>query len=334
MQIRVDTMIKKTLLLSMALLCFTVLLAQGDDKQAVDTYRKAKKDALPLIEEGTRARNKALLDSITLDIGESQEGSFEFHLVTYMNSAEKLRDAYHLQQAMALSPEDPDLIGEAIEYYGMIGDEASIEKMTTKLRKYGLYQLQDRYYKDFNSLMHNQDILFTNGESDTRPILMNRSASNLEYEIIRIAWLSDPLYLLELRSRGVMCPEVYTTPSEFIRSVFGANAYRRVLLSPTLNPELLSKFSDELMADGLGLAIGDHLPHDLKEDYEQIKSSLIDRETIRTSRIGLNYVPLLRAARLSFIEEGELSKADEIAGLLREILRTNGLDDLEEKILE
>lgn len=327
-------MIKKTLLLSIASLCFTMIFAQSDDKQAVDAYRKAKKDALPLIEEGTRARNEVLLDSITFDLGQSQELGFDFHLVTYMNSKEKLRDAYHLQQAMALSPEDPDLVGEAIEYYGMIADEASIKKMTSKLRKIGLYQLHDRYYSDFNSLMHKYDILFTNGESDTRPLLMNRSDSGLEYEIIRIAWLSDPLYLLDLRSRGVICPDVYTTPSEFIRQVTQANGYRRVLLSPTLNSELLSKFNDELIAVGLGFALGNDLPSNLGSDYQQIKSSLLDSENIKTSRIGLNYVPLLRAARLSFLEGDEQSQAEEIADFIREILHTNGLGHLEENILK
>ena len=228
----------KTLLLFVAFLSVISLKGQSDERQAVDSYKKAKKSHLPLSDEGMRARNKLALDSIAFDLETRQAGSFEYHLIAYMNSSEKIKDTYHLQQAMALAPENPDLIGEAIEYYGMIRDEASLEKMTTKLRKYGLYRKFDRYYKDFNLLMKSDDILFTNGETDTRPLLMNRSESDADYEIIRITWLSDPAYINGLKSRGINCPTAYASPSDFIRQVSELNQNRSVLMSPTLNPEL------------------------------------------------------------------------------------------------
>lgn len=302
-------------------------LAQDDNAQRpVDQYQDTRLEGLPRLDEGTRNRKQTELDTIASDLERNAEGSFDQHLVSYMNSDEKVKDAYHLQQAMALRPEDKILIGEAIEFYGMTDDRASVGKMAEKLRTYGLYRKHARYYADMEELLGPDDILFTNGEQDTRPLLMQRSHSQSDYEIVRIGWLSDPLYRDELRARGIDCPQSYSSPSQFIRAVTEANPGRSTLLSPTLDHGLLRNLG-QLQVDGLCFSLDTRHAGTIADDYELIKASFEAKDIAGLGAVSMNYLPLLRSAKVSFDAEGNSTKSAEVALLIEQILQANGKGD-------
>ncbi len=304
--------------------------AQEGRKNKLEQYQSAKQRSVPKTKDGKKSPNQEELDTIEIGTEQDDEDSYEYHLITYMNSNSKFSQFDHLERLMYLRPDDVSWFGEALEYYGMQEDSASIAQMTDKLNQHGLYQRHLEYYKDMDRLLAADAIVFTNGETDTRPLIMSKSMSNKEYVIIKLNWLHDEEYLHELSTRGIDLPASFSAPSSFIQAVYELNPSRTISLSATLNRELLTKLRTGLTTDGLCFKMSSSSGDDSAIEYYQLLKSQ-SKTSIGEGlmpALQMNYLPLLAQARKKMRTRGDSAQSELVSIEILQILELNNRLDL------
>ena len=216
--------------------------------------------------------------------------------------------------------------------YGIQGDYASINQMRPSLNDLGLYQENQSYYELIARSSETTDIIFSNGESDTRPLLLEAASQNHGLVIIRLEWLNDDMFISRLNNLGYSAQNA-SSPSEFIRTFHASNRGSRVLISPTLNHETLNAIGLPLYPSGPVLSL-DQPAHGMNFDMYSRSIQLVDNTISQSDRaMSLNLLPWLKAAYQEADSAGDENLKAAIKNDVRIILEQNGKLSLLESIL-
>lgn len=302
------------------------LYAQEQNSPLLDSYIREQALSFPRISEGMIAPNQSKLDAIARDAIETRPGSHEAMIIEYMNGDSKSANRDKLESALSILPQDAITLKEVLEFYGMFDDHASLNQILPSVERSEPLKKDRIYYTDMDALMNTNEILFTNGASDTRSLMMARSRSGKNYRIIRLSWLKDSGYLSHLSEQGLKVPSSFTRPSDFISKFQKMNPEKNILLSPTLNKELLLALQSQLGISGLCFNLNGRSDEHLAEDYRYLSiSSNSTKRNELSKALRMNYVPFLLAV------QGETDSSKERKAIkeeLQDILQDNNRIDL------
>lgn len=318
------------------ILCLVSLIYYSQDSSQgnLDKYKQLKREAAPYSDEGRIASNQTDLEEFIYDLKNNQLSEFEQSVFNYLFSESRCISGQFLEDALNSSPKDPFLIGEAIEFYGMTEQDASLKRMSEIASKMKLLERDASFYNILGSSLTSRDIIFTNGESDTRPLLLAIARKNIKTRVIRIDWLTDRAYYKSLGESGLVTPS-YSKPSQFLSDFIALNPNSTVLISSTLDKEIIQNLNSKLYPDRLALSLVS-IPSRVNLDFfeENRENILQSIDELSENALQLNYLPLLLDIHNNSPEGLDSQEKQEIRELVMKILNNNGLEKLISNLLD
>ena len=235
----------------------------------------------------------------------------------YMTSEEKLKDGHFILKAYVLAPYDKSIWEEVMEYYGIIGDDASVKVMADKIEKAGL--IPDRIL-DFHKLLVSQvqtgSVVLSHGEWDTAALQIAIAAKNKKVSVINIHWLREQAFLDDALSRyNLARPIKKERASDLIKDLINKNSNVNIHLTLSQNHSLLEGLGDRLKLEGLAFRIdGEAQAEQLQiQCWKELKSKLPFKDMSsdsRVTRFELNYLPILSSMENYSLLSGNKADAD------------------------
>ncbi|NNC83294.1 MAG: hypothetical protein HKN79_06930 [Flavobacteriales bacterium] len=318
------------------ILLLLALVSQGQETLQ-DTLKDSnvlKRSAVPAEMEDMKERNEE--DSEVLQNSSSlSEDDFQVHFDTYLESDQKLSLAPSLLQAYQLNPSHPEVIGSCVELYGMSGNQASLSQIMDIAEDKGLYRDMMDYAELLGGVQEPSTLLFTQGETDTRPLILSTGLNPGSPFVIRVSWLNDTLFLDRLSQMGFHTPQ-FRSYSQFIVEFSEKNPQQTILLSPTLDPSIIRSAAPEVYAYG-GVFSESAPPVGYNLEFYTSHKQLIERiiSDPPEVRLDMNLIPLLSAAS----KEARVSSEYEIdpqtiESQIDQILDRNGATSLKKLLVE
>jgi hypothetical protein len=222
---------------------------------SIDTYLNLRKSLWNGPEKELSKKDK---DQLALFVAANNTGSFEFHYISFINSADPVAAKNHLDAATAKSPQNPLLYTAWIDYAAATNNHALLAENAQKLKKTNVFnQNLLSYTKDVLWGLPQGAFLVVNGKEDTYPIYILQHADDFRKDVtvVQLDLYGSASYRNELAKKmGIGAGELKaTTRTSFYESIAQKISTKPIALAFTLPPSWLKKEASNTVAGGLYL---------------------------------------------------------------------------------
>ncbi len=233
-------------------------------------------------------------------IEEDEAASFEYNLYNYMLGNYNPANEIYLNQAEAISPNDPRVVLQKTANECVKGDTASIKQYLNKLKSNQTLDVETLdYAADVLSSSKGNDILVTHGIKDSYGVLyhqLNGSASKRKPILVSLDLMRSSDYREMLGQKGVLFPSSSQIDTDYFRNFCTLNSEKKIAISLTLPIDYLKRISSYAVPYGLVLITGAQKELCLS-DLEKLWSSQLNKRNLtvhksaQAKNYARNYVP-------------------------------------------
>ena len=233
-------------------------------------------------------------------IEEDEAASFEYNLYNYMLGNYNPANEIYLNQAEAISPNDPRVVLQKTANECVKGDTASIKQYLNKLKSNQTLDVETLdYAADVLASSKGNDILVTHGIKDSYGVLyhqLNGSASQRKPILVSLDLMRSSDYREMLGQKGVLFPSSSQIDTDYFRNFCTLNSEKKIAISLTLPIDYLKRISSYAVPYGLVLITGAQKELCLS-DLEKLWSSQLNKRNLtvhksaQAKNYARNYVP-------------------------------------------
>lgn len=217
--------------------------------------------------KGFSVRQQAHLDSLLKEMELTNDASFEFNYLKYVNGNHDISLFSFLKKAYQLNSNDFHLYDDFIAYYEIQNNELKKKEFTEKLMssraiEKGVYLYNENVLRSVDR----NGILITNGFDDTYPIwvLQNEKGERNDVKVLSLDLLQNKEYRIRiLKEYNLIDPGFGPDKEEFLLKICQLNSGKNLFLGFTLPKSILRLLSNDLKNTGLTLM---YSPKKLDED--------------------------------------------------------------------
>ncbi|MBK6408874.1 MAG: hypothetical protein IPF78_04080 [Flavobacteriales bacterium] len=212
-----------------------------------------------------KTADKAQLDRIANDIKTTAPGSFEQHLADYFVEFPKAAAFTELETAYKLAPERTELLAPMLSKAMLDGDAAELKKWSGEMqRRGGVVPQLKAAAEDVLLSLPADGILFTNGDMDTQPAVVEQVQRNDKPGVLIVdrRLLADPGYRQRTWQQADATGSVPTAGPDFAKGLLRSGT-RPVYFALSLDRNWLDAFKGQLHAVGAVFRVG---PAKLNDD--------------------------------------------------------------------
>ena len=307
----------------------------------LDNYIEKREKSRTKFSKAIQPNDQKELDSIVNLLKVIAPESYEYNYVEVLNQKNDPLSFSNLEKAAAASPNNVELFHSYIIHYELTNNPAKKKKYCQKLFESNIYPqgLLEYSFNLLNSL-EKDAILFTYGNYDTYPTLLQQEVNNIRNDVtvLNLDLLENENY----RSKKYQALNLKNPKcgiDEIFQKTIINNPSAKIYLSSTVNPNLLSSLSEQLFITGLALKYS-------QSDYNNIevlannwkfkfKTTELSKPTdnLTLNRINLNYTLPLIVLYNFHQSKGNSSEQIKIEELLLKIAKEGNQEDLIKKYI-
>ncbi len=202
-----------------------------------------------------KTADKAQLDRIANDIRTTAPGSFEQHLADYFVEFPKAAAFIELETAYKLAPERTELLAPMLSKAMLGGDAAELKKWSGEMqRRGGVVPQLKAAAEDVLLSLPSDGILFTNGDMDTQPAVVEQVQRNDKPGVLivdRRLLAESRLPAAHLATGRCLWPCAHRRAG--LREGHVALRHTSGVLRPELGPELVGRLQGPTACGGRGI---------------------------------------------------------------------------------
>ena len=268
----------------------------------MNTYIKKRKQSSSKYSKEISPNDQKELDSIVDILKKQDPESYEYNYLEVINNEHSKSSFSNLEKASAISPNNAQLYIDYIIYYELTDNPAKKKQYCQKLFESNIYSngLLEYSHNLLNSLEKNA-ILFTYGEHDTYPTILQQEVKNIRKDVtvLNLELLKDVQYRTNQYNK-LKIKEPSTSIDNLINKTISENPNTPIYLSVTINPKLLTSLSQQLYITGLAFKHSKkeykNIPELVNNWEYKFKTDELAKptENLTLNRIHLNYsIPLI-----------------------------------------
>ena len=305
----------------------------------LDNYLEKRQRSTSKYSKQIKPNDQIELDSIVKRLKVEDPNSYEYNYVEVLNQNHAPSTFSNLEKAAKISPNNVELYESYITYYELTNNPIKKKQYCQKLYESNVFSegLLEYNYNLLNSL-ENNSILFTYGNIDTYPALIQQEVKNIrkDIKILNLEFLKNLDYRKNYYERlSLKTPEC--SIDELIEKTIKLNPNRNIYLSITINPKLLSNLSENLYITGLAFKYNEAEINNIElliNNWEyKFKASELNKptENLTLNKINLNYsLPLIIAYKY-YDSKGEIKKKKEVEKIILKIAKEGNQETLIQK---
>ncbi|MEO5584498.1 MAG: hypothetical protein ABIQ75_03500 [Flavobacteriales bacterium] len=208
--------------------------------------------------------DRVQLDGIAEDIKTTAPGSFEQHLADYFVDFPKAAAFNELETAYKLAPDRTELLAPMLSKAMLDGDAAELKKWSGEMqRRGGIVAPLMAVAADVLLSLPANGILFTNGDMDTQPAVVQHVQTALKPGVLIVdqRLLTDPGYRQRTWQQAGATGPVPTAGPDFAKGLLSSST-RPIYFALSLDRSWLDVFRRQLHAVGAAFRVGPARPDD------------------------------------------------------------------------
>lgn len=244
--------------------------------------------------------------------------SFEYHYFKYAGGNYDISLFPHLQKAMALKPNNSDVIAQVAAYNIIVNDSVEAAKNLTQLVEIGKIEPEVlNYGTDMLTSVPTGGVLLTHGFDDSYSAFYLNSVAHLrtDVKVISLDFMQSKVYRDSLKNDGFKIPASNTVDVAFMREFCASNEDKNLFISMTFPKPYLAPLADKLNIHGLVFSYGVKQSAILEDNevlWDKILKNDFTFKTEKGKQLSSNYLPLLFYLRESYQNAGLMEKVAEI----------------------